>query len=612
MEFRPRDYSAEEEAYSLPRVRADNHPLSEQSSSHQQVDIEDHENNDFFDPLRGPDTNVAVTTDDLQDVESIFTVGLSRRAAIQLPAKEWTTFKRILMQRFSISKMISISSVSMSFLLYNDYQFAAYEKSSTSVHLEELDDPQKFAEEGVKVITQQEYVARLHELKDEINRAWRAEDRVTALKPSVLQVARLLMDTSVLQFYPMLFVLATDIMDMLGDMVWERIERKAEFAEDGTIICSLPENFEASDICDDAKETCYNWFCKIGSIRELLPRIYLELAILPCQRFLLDRPVDSLQRLVMMTRGLADPLASSYCRLYMARCAQKLLACDIGFLITCINDMKVLLTRIISAKEPILGGFSENRRLLVSLMEPTIEYIMKCIFKEAYQGQVGNVLVELGLGRSHSKLFGNFPCVSVILHHLLKELPTEVVSSNAVEILHLVECSNDYSFDQCLNYRLLGFRLCEKRSQMDIVSAVLDKVMKVVAHYDSLDEYLKVIDAYVDIILQNSMDNYLNAILEGILKRACSKEISETEMASLQSIFVKLLSHFKDLEDVFALNHFVEILDVMHGSTRSIVNMHILTMATRNGYIHDPTTIQLLFEISQALHDLIDYSNLKR
>lgn len=47
------------------------------------------------------------------------------------------------------------------------------------------------------------------------------------------------MDTSVLQFYPTLFVLATDVMDMLGDMVWERIKWKAEFAEDGTPICSL-------------------------------------------------------------------------------------------------------------------------------------------------------------------------------------------------------------------------------------------------------------------------------------------------------------------------------------------------------------------------------------
>lgn len=64
-------------------------------------------------------------------------------------------------------------------------QFPVHEKSSTNMHLEELDDPQKFADQGVKTITWQEYVSRLHELKDEITRSWHAEDRVTSLKLSI-------------------------------------------------------------------------------------------------------------------------------------------------------------------------------------------------------------------------------------------------------------------------------------------------------------------------------------------------------------------------------------------------------------------------------------------
>lgn len=64
-------------------------------------------------------------------------------------------------------------------------EFAANVKDSTTKHLKELDDPANFAEEDVKVITGQEYVSRLHELKDEIKRAWTAEDRVTSLKLSI-------------------------------------------------------------------------------------------------------------------------------------------------------------------------------------------------------------------------------------------------------------------------------------------------------------------------------------------------------------------------------------------------------------------------------------------
>ncbi|XP_040988402.1 VPS35 endosomal protein-sorting factor-like isoform X3 [Juglans microcarpa x Juglans regia] len=601
MAFKPRNYNTQKEAHALPLVRTDSHPLSAPPSHHRQVDVVDHEHNDFFDPLRGLADNATNCREDVQELEST-----SSEASSQLPTKEWMSFKRFLMQKFPVSKMVSISS--MSNVIMKGVKVA--EKSLTSTHLEELEDPEKCAEDGVKVVTRQEYISRLHELKDEINRAWRANDRVTSLKLAI-KVARLLMDTSVLHFYPTLFVLSMDIMDMLGDMVWERIKWKAEFAEDGTRLFSLPENFQASDICSDAKETCNNWFCKIGSICELLPRIYLELALLPCWCFLVDQPEDSLQRLVMMTRGLSDPLASAYCRLYMAHCAQKLPRSDTGYLVKCVNDINIQLMRIISAREMTHRNSTDNKRLLFTLIEPTIEYIMKSIFKDASKSQVSNVLVELGSRRNQVELFGSLQCISMVLHHLLKELPAEVVTSNAMEILHTIECSNDYSYDQCLNYRLLGLRLSERRSQMEIIHDVVDKVIQVLSQNNSLDEYLKVVDAYVDIVLQNQMDNHLNTILGGILNRACNKGVAEDELASLQTILMKLLNHFKGLEDVFALNHFLEILDIMHGNSQSFVNMHILNLATRNSPISDPTTIQLLFEISQALHDDLDFVNAK-
>ncbi|XP_024021674.1 UPF0505 protein [Morus notabilis] len=607
MEFRPRDYSAEEKSHALPRTRSADHPLSPSPSpSHLQIVAVDQGNDDFFDPLRASDDNGAVSGIVSQDSESISDAELPR-ASLQNHEKEWTSFKRFLMQRFPVSKMVSVSSMSDMIIKGGG---TTHEKSSTSKHLEELEDPEKFSEEGAKIITRQEYVSRLHELKDEIIRAWNVGDRVTALKLSI-KVARLLLDTSVSQFYGTVFVLATDVMDMLGDMVWERIKRKAEFSEDGTRLCSLPENFKASDICSDAKETCNNWFCKIGAVRELLPRIYLELAILPCRCFLDERPQDCFQRLVMMIRGLGDPLASAYCRLYLARCMRKLPSYDIAYLVRSVNDIKMLLSRIIPAKGAVVRNIKDNNRLLVSLMEPTIEFSMKCMFKDASQRQVGKILMELGLGRNEEELFGTFPCVSVVLHHLLKELPTEVFSSSAVKILHVIECSNDNSFNQCLNYRLLGFRLYENRSQTENVSAVVDKIIQVANQYENFDEYLKVVDAFVDIILENQMDCHLNIILEGISRRACSTGTAEDEQASLQSILVKLLSHHNRIEDVVALNHFLEILDILYGSSRTIVNMHILNMATRNGYICDPTTIQLLFEISQALYDAIDFVNVK-
>ncbi|XP_038898827.1 VPS35 endosomal protein-sorting factor-like isoform X3 [Benincasa hispida] len=597
MEFRPRDYSAEAKLFLLHRDRAEIHPLSVQSS--QQAHIADDRILRYDDPLRADD-NATVSGSYLEDIENSPTIGVPSESAFLPAEKEWSSFTRFMTQRFPVSKLVSVTSVSNAIIKVGK----TYERTSTGMHLEELEDPQNITENEVKVINRQDYINRLREFKDDLVRAWNASDRVTSLKISV-KVAKLLKDTSVLQFYPTLFILVTDILDMLGNFVWDRIKRKAEFTDDGAKICSLPENFKIKDICQNAKETCHNWFCKIGAIQELLPRIYLELALLPCWQFLCDQPVVVAQRLVVMARGLADPLASAYCRLYLTHCAQKLPSCEVGVLVSCVNDMNAQLKYFIPAKET--GSSTDNKVLLVGVMEPTIEYIVKCIFKYASQRQLDGTLLALGLGRNME----NSQCVSIVLHHILKELAVEVVSSNAMEFLQLIDHSNDSSFRQFMNYRLLGLRLCEKRPPVYIVDAVMNNVLKVIAQNESLDEYLTVIDAYLDIVLQSHLDSCIKTILEAISQRTCNKGIDENGVLSLQSIVGKLLSHYQHLEDVFALSHFLEILDVLVGRPRTIVIIDILKMATRNSCIRDPATIELLFEISQALNDSFDFANMK-
>ncbi|KAE8646062.1 VPS35 endosomal protein sorting factor-like isoform X1 [Cucumis sativus] len=597
MEFRHRDYSAEAKLFMLRHDRAETHPLSAHSS--QQANIADDQILQYDDPLRADDS-ATVSSFYLEDTENSPSIGVPSDSAFLSAEKEWSSFTRFMTQRFPVPKLVSVTSVSNAIIKVGK----THEKSSTGMHSEELEEPQSITENEVKVINRQYYINRLREFKDELIRAWDASDRVTALKISV-KVTKLLKDTCVLQFYPTLFVLVTDILDMLGNFVWDRIKRKAEFTEDGARICSLPENFKIKDICQNAKETCHNWFCKIGAIQELLPRIYLELALLPCWRFLSDQPVVVTQRLVVMARGLADPLASAYCRLYLTHCAHKLPSCDVGVLVSCVNDMNAQLKHFITAKET--DGSTDNKVLLVGVMEPTIEYIIKCMFKNVSQRELDRTLLALGLGRNMEIS----QCVSVVLHHILKELAVEVVSSNAMEFLQLIDHSNDSSFHQFMNYRLLGLRLCEKRPPVYIVDTLVNNVLKVIAQNESLDEYLTVIDAYLDTVLQNHLDSCIKTILEGISQRSCNKEIDENGVLSLQSILGKLLSHYQSVEDVFALSHFLEILDLLVGRPRSVIIIDILKMATRNSYIRDPATIELLFEISQALNDSFDFANMK-
>lgn len=73
-------------------------------------------------------------------------------------------------------------------------------------------------------------------------------------------------------------------------------------------------------VSGEVKETCLNWFYKIASIRELLPRLYLEIALLKSVSFLTQSEYSqTLIRLSQMIRGIGDPLVAAYARCFLCR-----------------------------------------------------------------------------------------------------------------------------------------------------------------------------------------------------------------------------------------------------------------------------------------------------
>lgn len=75
-------------------------------------------------------------------------------------------------------------------------------------------------------LTPQEYIQRIEQLNQELITSWNDDQRVKSLK-IVIQCSKMLGDTSVLSFYPSQFVLITDILDIFGKLVHERLNIKA-------------------------------------------------------------------------------------------------------------------------------------------------------------------------------------------------------------------------------------------------------------------------------------------------------------------------------------------------------------------------------------------------
>ncbi|VDK54801.1 unnamed protein product [Anisakis simplex] len=252
-----------------------------------------------------------------------------------LPGFEpWSTHRRRILQEFTTNEKLSITS---SFLPNGVPLSTKIVIADRAAHrLEQLNDTS-----GLKKLadlSQEEYVRNVNELRKRLLIAWANEKKVESVQ-IIVELSRILSSTAAPQFYPSQFVLVTDILDIFGDLVYERLFNKANKERSEAAAGSLPKHFTHTDVPLTTRETAKNWFCKIQEILELLPRFYVETSIIGCIRFLdTDSLAANLHRLCGMTLSIQHPLIASYARSYICRVAMRLLPADRAPHWKCLND----------------------------------------------------------------------------------------------------------------------------------------------------------------------------------------------------------------------------------------------------------------------------------
>jgi len=146
---------------------------------------------------------------------------------------------------------------------------------------------------------------------------------------------------------------------------------------------------------ESAKETCRNWFFKIASIRELLPRFYVESSILQCYSFLTtDEYSRALVRLTAMTRGIGDPLVAAYARCYLCRVGV-LVAPDIrDHLMPCFHDLLMTFASQVGT-DAVQTALTVQRTTVphyLVLYAPALDWVLSCLAHNASESLLDSVL----------------------------------------------------------------------------------------------------------------------------------------------------------------------------------------------------------------------------
>ncbi|XP_042253368.1 VPS35 endosomal protein-sorting factor-like isoform X1 [Thunnus albacares] len=506
----------------------------------------------------------------------------------------WSVKRGEILARFTTTEKLSIN------LFMGSDKGKAPSPGSSAVsekvrtRLEELDDLEEGSQRELLNLSQQDYANRIEELNQSLKEAWSSDQKVKALK-IVIQCSKLLSDTSVIQFYPSKFVLITDILDTFGRLVYDRI----------WTMCSdprpLPDSFTVDDVNDTAKETCLNWFFKIASIRELLPRLYVEAAILKCNRFLNKSGIqETLPRLTAMIRGIGDPLVAAYTRAYL---------CRVGMEVA--PNLKDSLNRnffdLLGTFRQISGESVQKQLILqrvevpeyLTLYSPAINWILQCIAYRAPEP----LLTEM---MERCKKLGNN---ALLLNSVMRAFRPDFVAARATDFIGMIKDCDEAGFPKHLLFGSLGRSLaCADPPESERLT-ILNEAWKVITKVRSPQDYINCAEIWVEFTCRHFTKREVNTVLADIIKHMTPDRAFEDAYPQLQSVIRKILTYFHDFSILFSMERFLPFLDMFQkDSVRVEVCRSIMEVFIKHQLepTRDPVILNAMLHICKTMHDSVN------
>uniref|UniRef100_A0A6Q2YQZ6 VPS35 endosomal protein-sorting factor-like n=1 Tax=Esox lucius TaxID=8010 RepID=A0A6Q2YQZ6_ESOLU len=458
----------------------------------------------------------------------------------------WSSKRGEILARFTTTEKLSIN-----LFMGSDKGKAPCPGSSAvsekvRTRLEELDDLEEGSQRELLNLSQQDYVNRIEELNQSLKEAWASDQKVKALK-IVIQCSKLLSDTDVIQFYPSKFVLITDILDTFGRLVYERIWS----------MCSDPHPLPGTgsdEVNDTAKETCLNWFFKIASIRELIPRLYVEIALLKCNCFLTKCGIQkTLPRLTAMIRGIGDPLVAVYARAYL---------CRIGMEVA--PHLKDSLNQnffdLLETFRQIHGDSVQNQLVLqrveipvyLTLYSPAIHWILQCVSYRAPE----SLLTEM---MERCKNLGNN---ALLLNSVMWAFRAEFIATRATDFIGMIKDCDEAGFPKHLLFGSLGRSLaCADPPEAERLP-ILNEAWKVITKVRSSQDYINCAEIWVEFTCRHFTKREVNTVLSDIIKHMTPDRAFEEAYPQLQSVIRKILTYFHDFSVLFSMERFLPFMDM--------------------------------------------------
>ncbi|PRP82774.1 hypothetical protein PROFUN_09859 [Planoprotostelium fungivorum] len=485
----------------------------------------------------------------------------------------WKTKKAGILQEFTTDELMGVTA---SFIDESESGKAKVTMDKTQMRLAQLEEGDTNTAKNTQQLSQKEFEKKIESYHSDIMTSWKSEEKVKALKVAI-QGAKMLTDTSTIKFYPSKFVLITEILDTFGNLVYERISSK---------------HGPGDKPSEQARETCRNWFHKIASVRELVPRIYIEMAILRCYIFIQQKTFPIvIERLCRQIRGIGDPLVAMYARSYLVRKGNEVEPDLKVYAQTAFEDFVTHHTTITS--EPFVNSLERyhiTKKDYLHLYYPAVDWIFTCMSTHYDQADFDRVLD--GYRRTKD---------SIILESIVTCLDSTMIVLRAEQILQFIyeddkernkilgltiELLNSYPCNTSLNEGIVAkFNEYETTIEDDIEAVTLLRVfVEFSARYTKIEE--------------------VNQLLGRVLARGKKGAENDQLMAALQSVIVAVLDYVPSTVSILSMDCFPPLVELMKGEREVSISKSILNAFSKGQEtLKDPVIIGNMFTLATNVHD---------
>ncbi|XP_073982583.1 VPS35 endosomal protein-sorting factor-like isoform X2 [Rhodnius prolixus] len=500
----------------------------------------------------------------------------------------WKEQRLFILNKYTTANKLSINAGIIS---HKEYNPPFSQNDSSKLRLEDVDD---IFSKDITYLTPQEYVESINELNNELVKAWHQDFRVKALKIAI-QSAKFLVDTSVVSFYPSKFVLITDILDVFGNLIYERLWNKADYRQDIPGTLAITPN--ANSVSESAKETCRNWFYKIASIRELIPRLYVEATALKSYSFLTNSEfVHVLKKLITMVRGIGDPLVAVYTRCYLSRVGISLPNMNSSFAKDNLTDFLLTYNEIFRPNvQSDINKHKFDMPTYLNSFVPAVDWLLKDAANKASEAQLNDILCQCCKKQNKG----------LLLNSILSTFQKDYIASKAEYFIEEIAACLQDPFPLHILVQKLGE--CLQQRSVSKPDVIIRHMWKIISHLNNLSEYLSCVLAWNSFIVRYCSLNEVNNLLDEIIMQI-GTDVKSCYPA-IQDIMIGVVNNFPEPDLIFTMDKFLPLLDLLASDIKADTCRKILEFFAfhpNNYSTTDPVTTNALIFIAKILHDSVN------